>query len=119
MSEGRHQGWKNRNITSYPEKFWINVLQNNKIGYRREDFSNKKYFLDFLLEKNDKKIDLEIDGKQHLYKDRKESDKKRDLYLKELGYIVYRIPWNEINTEKGKKLMATKIETFLTFYNNL
>jgi very-short-patch-repair endonuclease len=64
-------------------------LDDHNITYVREDFSTKKYFLDFLIEKNGKKIDLEIDGKQH--KDRKDHDKERDEYLTDLGYIVYRI----------------------------
>lgn len=69
----------------------MNVLDNNNISYTREDFSTKKYFLDFLIEKNGKKIDLEIDGKQHKYEDRKDHDKERDEYLTGLGYIVYRV----------------------------
>lgn len=119
IKEGKHQGWKSRNITSYPEKFWINVLCNNNINFIREDFTNKKYFLDFLIEKNDKKIDLEIDGKQHQYVDRKQNDIKRDLFLKNKGYIVYRIPWNEINTSKGKMMMHNKINDFINFYQQL
>ena len=73
---GTFSGWQSRNITSYPEQFWIKVLDDHNITYVREDFSTKKYFLDFLIEKNGKKIDLEIDGKQH--KDRKDHDKERD-----------------------------------------
>lgn len=64
-------------------------MDDYNITYVREDFSTKKYFLDFLIEKNGKKIDLEIDGKQH--KDRKDHDKERDEYLTNLGYIIYRI----------------------------
>lgn len=116
---GTFSGWQSRNITSYPEKFWINVLDNNEISYIREDFSTKKYFLDFVIEKDGKKIDLEIDGKQHKYEDRKQHDKERDEYLQNLGYIVYRIEWNSINNEKGKNLMKSKIENFLDFYDNL
>lgn len=116
---GTHNGWKSRNITSYPEHFWTDVLNNNNISYIREDFSTKKYFLDFLLIKNGKKIDLEIDGKQHLMEDRQKHDKERDKYLIENGYIVYRIPWNEINSEKGKAKMKSKIDNFLSFYYNI
>ena len=114
---GTFSGWQSRNITSYPEQFWIKVLNNYNIVYIREDFSTKKYFLDFLIEKNGKKIDLEIDGKQH--KDRKDHDKERDAYLTNLGYIVYRIDWNSINNQKGKDLMKSKIEAFLEYYNSL
>jgi predicted signal transduction protein with EAL and GGDEF domain len=76
-------------------------------------------FLDFYIEINNKKIDLEIDGKQHNYPDRKESDKQRDKILKNAGYIVYRIKWNEINSEDGKIKMKSKIDKFLDFINNL
>lgn len=117
---GRHIPWKSRNITSYAEKFWIGVLDNNNIEYKREvpvKHDNSNYFLDFYIEVNNKKIDLEIDGNQHRY--RKESDAIRDNYLSSLHYIVYRIPWNEINSDRGKKNMKEKIDQFLDFYNSL
>lgn len=113
IKEGRHKPWKSRNILSYPERFFIKVLNNNGIKF----VSNKPfmgYFLDFAIE--NKMIDLEIDGKQHTYDDRKESDKKRDIILIENGWKVYRIPWNSINTISGKLLMKEKIEKFLKFY---
>lgn len=124
IQNGIFQGWKSRNILSYPEKFWKNVLDKNNIEYItnypvKQENNINNWFLDFFIEKNNIKIDLEIDGKQHKYIDRYESDKIRDLYLKSLGYIVYRIDWNEINTDNGKKLMEEKINNFLIFINNL
>ena len=119
ISEGKHQGWKSRNIKSYPEKFFEQVLNNNNIKYERENRKNGKYFLDFYITKNGKEIDLEIDGKQHTYSDRVISDIKRDCFLTNKGYIVYRIPWNSINTTANKQLMERKIKDFLEFYNNL
>ena len=92
IKNGTFSGWKSRNIRSYPETFWEGVLKNNNITFIPEDFSTKKYFLDFLIEKNGNKIDLEIDGKQH--KERKEHDIERDKFLTENGFIVYRIKWN-------------------------
>ena len=89
--------WQSRNIQSYPEKFWQSVLINNNIVFEGPNKAIKKkdgknnYFLDFYIEKNNKKIDLEIDGKQHEYVDRNESDKIRDEYLSSLNYIVYRV----------------------------
>lgn len=122
IEAGTFQGWKSRNITSYAEKFWIEVLKNNNIQYIREklvDYGNlgsgKRYFLDFYIEIGDRKIDLEIDGKQHKYKDRQESDIKRDKFLISKGYEVYRIDWNSINSDKGKQLMKEKIDKFLEF----
>lgn len=122
IKNGTFQGWKSRNITSYAEKFWKQVLDNNNIQYVREyvlEYGNKgngeRYFLDFYIEINNRKIDLEIDGKQHLYEDRKEHDKIRDEYIKCKGIEVYRIPWNEINSENGKQLMKEKINNFLIY----
>lgn len=124
IEAGTFQGWKSRNITSYAEKFWKQVLDNNDIKYIREQLveygnlgNGERYFLDFYIEHNGRKIDLEIDGKQHKYKDRQESDIKRDEFLKSLGYEVYRIDWNSINNDKGKVLMEEKINKFLEFYN--
>lgn len=119
VKNGTHQGWKTRNISSYPEIFWMKVLDSNNISYIREYKIENKYFLDFFIEKNNVKIDLEIDGKQHLYEERKIHDKERDLFLSERNYIVYRIPWNEINTENGKILMKSKIDEFIKFYENI
>lgn len=123
IASGKHQGWQSRNITSYAEKFWIKVLDNNKVSYKREmvvKYNNgpsDRYFLDFYIESKGRKIDLEIDGKQHKYADRAEHDRIRDERLTNLGYVVYRIDWNEINSEKGKLRMKEKIDKFLDFLN--
>lgn len=125
IKNGKIKSWKTRNIISYPEKFFIQVLNNNNISYKINFPITKKslgiessscYFLDFYLDKN---VDLEIDGKQHFYSDRKQSDLVRDEILSKNGYIVYRIAWNEINSEKGKELMKQKINNFLEWYSNL
>lgn len=122
LDNGTHKGWQSRNIISYPEKFWKKVLENNGIQYsfnhvvKKSELGvendNSNYFLDFLI---DGCIDLEIDGKQHKYAERAESDKVRDELLSRNGYTVYRVEWNEINTEVGKQHMKEKIETFLKF----
>lgn len=116
IENGTFSGWKSRNILSYPEKFWIEVLDNNNITYKT-NYPFDKYFLDFYIEYNNRKIDLEIDGKQHKYKDRKLSDIKRDEFIKANQIEVYRIDWNEINSDTGKAKMKQKIDDFLEFYN--
>lgn len=63
------------------------------------------------------KIDLEIDGKQHEYEERKTSDIKRDKLLINYGIKVYRIKWKSINSEKGKNYIKEEINKFLEFYN--
>ena len=116
--EGKHKGWQTRNILSYPEKFWVDVLKNNNIEFipnKPLKHGNSNYFLDFYIEINNRKIDLEIDGKQHKYKDRKESDKNRDEFILSNNIEVYRIEWNEINSENGKQLMKEKIDKFLEY----
>lgn len=116
VADGTHKGWKSRNIKSYAEIFFEKVLNNNKIKYIREKKVGK-YFLDFVIGN----IDLEIDGKQHEYKDRQESDLQRDNFLRNQGYFVYRIKWNEINSDNGKEMMKNKIDLFLDFleyFNN-
>jgi very-short-patch-repair endonuclease len=118
-AEGKQFGFPSRNITSYPEKFFEQVLDNNHIKYEREvkviNDHNCCYFLDFLIKVNGTKIDLEIDGAQHKKPERKKSDKIRDAYLS-TNYIIYRIEWNEINTASGSNLMKEKINKFLDFY---
>lgn len=125
IREGRAHGWMSRNIISYPEQFWINVLNNNNIKFEHnfpisrkqlglETRTNISYFLDFKLPY---KIDLEIDGRQHHDLERIESDKERDKLLKANGWKIYRIEWNEINSEFGKKQMQEKIQQFLNWYN--
>lgn len=100
VASGQHKGWTTRNILSYPEKFFKKVLEGN--GFRGKFVTNhpiKKadlgfncgacYFLDFYFP--DFRLDLEIDGKQHKYEDRKASDIVRDEALTKNGYRVYRM----------------------------
>lgn len=124
IKNGTFHYWDSRKKPSFPECFFAKILTNNKIFFKKEFLvKNEKkgshYFLDFLIEKNSKKIDLEIDGGQHDFLENKIHDKERDKTLKELGYIVYRIKWNEVTTLKGKNEMKIKIQNFLSFYNNL
>jgi hypothetical protein len=128
IKNGICKGWQTRNIESYPEKFFKTVLTNNNIDFILNHPVSKKllgaysdayYFIDFYIIKGGKNIDLEIDGKQHKYKDRKDSDDERDILLKNNGYLVHRIEWNEINSNAGKIRMEEKINNFLTFYNKL
>lgn len=115
-NKGRSRWNIHRNQISYAERFWKKVLENNKIDFKREVAIKQAdeqhcYFLDFVIGN----IDLEIDGKQHKDADRIISDIKRDAYLTSLGFRVYRIEWNEINSTTGKLLMKEKIRKFLIF----
>ena len=125
IEEGTFQGWKTRNIISYAEKFWEQVLNNNNIPYEREYIlwygSNigERYFLDFYIKIGDHNIDLEIDGKQHKYQDRVISDKKRDQIVSSMGFEIYRIDWNQINSKQGKIQMKNKIDNFICYIKQL
>ena len=91
-----------------------NVLKSRNIPYLYDEKCGK-YHIDFAL--MDKKIALEIDGKQHKEKALKYRDDKKDVYLSNEGWKVYRIPWKSINTEQGKQYIKTKIDEFVEFYN--
>lgn len=120
VENGTHKGWMRRSKISYPEQFWIKVLENNKIDYIHEkpiSVNDKQvkanhYLLDFFIEPN---IDLEIDGGQHNLEDNKLHDQERDLYLKSIGYLVYRIKW--INPAKDALAVRNQIDNLLKFIN--
>lgn len=103
----------NRSSLSYAEKFFKRVLDNNDIKYKI-DFLAGKYFIDFAI--RDKKIALEIDGKQHEQQERKESDARKDKFLKNNDWLVYRIKWKSINNLKGREYIKNEIDKFLDFY---
>ena len=121
-----YPGWVVRNgEESINETFTKEFLETNKIQFEQEVLIHKAdldntighgyYKLDFLI---DGKIDLEIDGKQHTYPERKERDIIRDTVLKEHGYIVYRIL---INVQKEKRIekLQEKLDEFLEWYRIL
>lgn len=122
MDNGFKPKWQSKNIRSRSERFWEKILIYNHIEFKKEfpiKHISQNYLLDFYIEINGKKIDLEIDGKQHNLEERKKLDLIRDEFLKENGFIIYRIKWNRIKTKNEKNLMRTKIKLFLDFYNNL
>jgi len=123
---GEHKGWTTRNISSYAEDYFKKVLDNMKIEYIFNYPVAKKslgiscsssYFLDFYVEIFQRRIDLEIDGKQHEYQERKESDSERDFFLEKNGYEVFRIKWKNPISEKNKIYLKEQIEKFLEFIN--
>jgi very-short-patch-repair endonuclease len=113
VEDGIHSGWKvrSKNNPSYPEQFFMKVLDNNDIEYEFE-LPSCGFFIDFAIGN----IALEIDGKQHLEEDRKERDRRKDKALEKEGWLVYRIPWKSINSKSGKQYIKEEIEKFLDFY---
>ena len=123
IKNGTHSGWKSRSVESFPEKFFKRVLESNNIEFdfnkpiKKRDLGidcSCNYFLDFYIKGTN--IDLEIDGKQHNWEDRIEHDKIRDESLTKMGYDVYRIKWESINTEKGKQYIQQEINKFIKYY---
>jgi very-short-patch-repair endonuclease len=101
-AEGRHPGWfhinSKTNRRSFPEEFFFEGLRINEIQEKYtfiEKLSVGKYFLDFAL--IDLKLDIEIDGAQHTRSPEAiEHDRIRDNFLREKGWIIYRISWQEL-----------------------
>ncbi len=117
FKEGRAKGWKTRKKLepSHPEKVVISILDDLKINYEREH-PHHRWFIDFAF--LDKKIALEIDGKQHDFPERKESDLRKDSSLKSEGWVVYRIRWKKISKEFYQEL-KNKISDILSISETL
>ena len=112
ISNGIALGWKSQKKQSYPEIYWTNVLKSHNVNFEYQKLVPKyRYFLDFEISlDNGLKIDLEIDGKQH--DDRKNNDELRDKRNRQLGYLIYRVKWNNVSTEIGQMKMQAKINQF-------
>lgn len=120
-AEGRHPGWAHINADpnrqSYPERFLSKVLKNYKIydTYQIiEHMPYKGYFLDFAI--IDLKLDLEIDGCQHLSLEAIEHDNKRNKILENDGWKVYRINWKEF--QKNSKSQIKELVEYITNIKN-
>lgn len=104
FKEGRNKGWiKSYGQTaSYPERFFKKVFENDFIDKNFEiNLPVHLYFLDFAWKEKMKVI--EIDGQQHYRtKEAQEYDKKRDLYLINLGWKILRIKWIDVLKDTQK-----------------
>lgn len=110
INDGNHQGWTTRKFEpSYPEKYFMKVLENDKISYTYEHKVGK-YFIDFAI--IDKMIALEIDGKQHTYPKHIERDRKKDEFLNSQGWQVFRIKWYNPTNTTAKEKLYPQIENF-------
>lgn len=87
--------WNNK--PSYPEEWFMKMLK-NEFGleegkdYKRE-YSFHRFSLDFAWP--DKKLCIEIDGKQHLLEEQRKRDNEKDKLLKEEGWKIFRIDWRD------------------------
>ena len=115
---GSWGGWKVRNKEpSYAEKYFIEVLNNERIKFIMEKYV-AGFFIDFAIE--EKRIALEIDGSQHfLHGERVDSDKRKDAVLTENGWKVFRIKWHSPNTKSGKVKLKEQISKFLALCSSI
>ena len=107
--KGTLSGWKARTLEpSYPEKYFIDLFDNENItGYIRE-LPVGRWFIDFAF--IDKKLAIEIDGKQHEYAERKLKDIEKDKFLSDAGWTVFRIKWKNPVNENNKSFLYSQIE---------
>ena len=125
ISEGRWPRMMHSYEPSYPEKYWMSLLNKENILFKYNYLVKHSdigvvadkltwYKLDFYLEEY--KIDLEIDGNQHYTsKECIEHDKLRDERLTAGGYIVYRIPWID---EQSTATQLDELKSFIRKLNN-
>ena len=115
----KHQGiprWReSHKIMSYPEKIFFDLISQCDMTKRYDivrEFCIFPYYADFAFVNI--LLDVEVDGSQHWRSEnRKRNDQKRDLYLVEKGWKIYRIPEFRLKNEFEK----VKIE-FLDYLNN-
>ena len=98
---------------SYPEVYFECIFKKHKINYIKK-YRIHTYELDFAI--LDKKIDIEIDGSQHILDKRiVESDIKRTKYLEDNGWDIIRIDWSKY--QKSEKDVF--IKELIDYINNI
>ena len=112
MEDGRWKGWSGQGegVRSYPETFIEKKLIEAEIPYVFQKQIGR-FKIDFAVE--EKKIALEVDGKQHLRQKQKESDGRKDECLVSQGWLVFRLPWKSIKTESGRAFVENRFNEFL------
>ena len=109
---GTFAGWHNRRFEpSYPERYFMNVFENEGVvGWEREKKVGR-WFIDFAF--TDKMFAVEIDGRQHEDADRKRRDEEKDAYLANAGWKVIRIKWKNPKDEKGRQFLHPQVKSLL------
>lgn len=79
-----------RQANEFSHDVWQMVRAGRMLGEKfRREYPLGSYTLDFV--SVDLKLNIEIDGKDHLTEEGKEHDLLRDAYLQRLGYTILRI----------------------------
>lgn len=109
---GQHKGWSSRKKIkpSFPEQITMEILSELNIQLEREHKCGR-WFIDFA--DLDRKIALEIDGRQHELPERKASDEQKDKFLIEQGWQVFRIKWRKLNVQVRQELKEEISKIFL------
>lgn len=110
--------WLDNYTVPKSERFWTKILNMFHISYEREvpvKHINTNYMLDFYIEINDIKIDLEIDGSYHNQKNMIVHDLERDNFLKSQGFIIYRIPWKSSKSKTWKRELKQYVYDFVNY----
>jgi very-short-patch-repair endonuclease len=100
---GQHGAWNKENksyLENWFEEFYLSELLDEKHDIQF-NYSVYPYFLDFAFV--DLKLDVEVDGKFHYtYETNIEHDKTRNETLEKLGWRIYRISIDEVNSDPNK-----------------
>lgn len=96
------------NQPSYPEKFFMLVIENE---FADKKYEYNKYFNGFWLDFawKEKKKCIEIDGKQHYENAQQiERDKRKNKLLEENGWGLLRINWDDMYNDPKKHIQICK-----------
>lgn len=100
---GQHGAWNKENksyLENWFEEFYLSELLDKNYDIQF-NYSVYPYFLDFAFV--DLKLDVEVDGKFHYtYETNIEHDKIRNETLEKLGWRIYRISIDEVNSNPNK-----------------
>ncbi len=76
-----------KNMTPEEKHLWYNFLKKLPFNVRRQH-NIENYIVDFYIA--EKKIVIEVEGRQHLLPEHKEADRQRDIALASWGITVLR-----------------------------
>ncbi|MBQ8567094.1 MAG: DUF559 domain-containing protein [Clostridia bacterium] len=82
-----------KNMTPEEKHLWYDFLKRLPYNVRRQH-NIENYIVDFYIA--EKKIVIEVDGRQHLLPEHKEADKQRDAAMSSWGIVVLRYPNDSI-----------------------
>lgn len=113
IENDNHIGWRSSSRKnkqpSYPEQYVIEILNNSNIEYERE-FKVKRWFIDFA--DVNRRLALEIDGKQHDLPKRQASDKLKDQFLIDNEWKILRIRWEKVSKNFREELINQIVNFF-------